>query len=106
MRIAYFLTTAIQFVFIALVFVIVFHRPKYETQENVLGLSIDVEETLRACRADLNKDTYIDDEDFKALQSEFLNLDLQTLKYDITGDNIVDLSDYAYLYRTYGQRCL
>lgn len=106
MRIVYFLTTAIQFVFIVLVFVIIFYKPKYESNSAVLGLSIDVKETLAICKSDINKDTFVDYSDFLMLQTRFLGpSNKENLIADLTGDFIIDLEDFTFLAKSYGGRC-
>lgn len=104
MRFLHITTTGIQLIFIILVFVLVFYRPK-ENNKNVLGLSIDVRGVLQACHADVNRDRLVDFTDYLYIKEAMTNTTNDSIKYDLTEDNIVDLSDFALIYSQFGQYC-
>jgi len=105
MKLAQITILIIQILFIMLVFVIVFGRPRLPDNSQVLGRSIDVSKTLSACQADINKDTIVNELDFEEIKMNFLREEVLNPAADITSDSLVDLEDYSLVSNNYNQQC-
>lgn len=59
----------------------------------------------QSCKADISGDGVVDISDYVILVQNFFSSPLRVLRSDITGDGIVDLSDYAVLVRSFFLQC-
>lgn len=94
----------VQVLFIALVFIIVFYRPKFTTGD-VLGESTGVLPTLNSCLADISNDGVVDKNDYMLMRSVFLYPQKDPIAVDINNDHVIDLTDFGYIARYFGASC-